>query len=312
LKQIELTRKERKLICKKCGKEYVLNLTDKEFENKKYSKFCSKSCASSRPHSNETKEKIRNSVKKKILMHPELCKNQYTGPNKEYYISKIKTLNKDQKQNYSNPENYKHVSELINEGYILNIDNYSYKDKLFNTLLLKQHKCLICNKDFYARIIKSGKVGGGNTCCEECHKKLMQQRGKESYNRIKNEGRFQGWKSRNIISYAEKFWIEVLKNNNIQYIREKLVDYGNLGNGERYFLDFYIEIGDRKIDLEIDGKQHKYKDRQESDIKRDNFLISKGYEVYRIDWNEINTENGKNLMKNKINQFLNYINKGNT
>lgn len=59
----EATRKERKLICKKCGKEYILNLTDKEFENGKYSKFCSRSCANSRQHSEETKKKIGNHVK---------------------------------------------------------------------------------------------------------------------------------------------------------------------------------------------------------------------------------------------------------
>ena len=43
----ELTRKERILICKKCGKEYRLNLTDKEFNNHKYSDFCSINCARS-------------------------------------------------------------------------------------------------------------------------------------------------------------------------------------------------------------------------------------------------------------------------
>ena len=307
-KELEATRKERKLICKKCGKEYILKLTDKEFENEKYSKFCSRSCANSRQHSEETKKKISQSAKETFKNHPELCKNQYSGPNKEYYISKIKTLTKEQKKEYSNPNNYKYISELISLGYVLNNDNYNYKDKLINYNNFHKHNCIICGKEFYLRIIKSGKLGGGNTCCEKCHKELIKQIGKETYQKVKNEGRFQGWKSRNIASYAEKFWKQVLDNNDIKYIREQLVEYGNLGNGERYFLDFYIEHNGRKIDLEIDGKQHKYKDRQESDIKRDEFLKSLGYEVYRIDWNSINNDKGKKLMEEKINKFLDFYN----
>lgn len=63
--QKELTRKERKLICKKCGQEYILNLTDEEFENKKYSEYCSRSCANSRgPRSEKTKKKISDGIKK--------------------------------------------------------------------------------------------------------------------------------------------------------------------------------------------------------------------------------------------------------
>ena len=56
-------KKERKLICQKCGKYYVLNLTDKQYNSGKYSKFCSRSCANSRQHSEETKIKIKNGVK---------------------------------------------------------------------------------------------------------------------------------------------------------------------------------------------------------------------------------------------------------
>lgn len=70
---IEQTRKPRLLICEKCGKEYELNLTDKEFENKKYSKFCSRSCANSRgKRSEETKLKISQSMQK--LNHQHICK----------------------------------------------------------------------------------------------------------------------------------------------------------------------------------------------------------------------------------------------
>ena len=41
-----------------------------------------------------------------------------------------------------------------------------------------------------------------------------------------------------------------------------------------WFLDFYIELNNKKIDLEIDGKQHKYKDRIESDTKRDIYILN--------------------------------------
>lgn len=116
-----------------------------------------------------------------------------------------------------------------------------------------------------------------------------------------SEGRHQGWKNRNITSYPEKFWINVLQNNKIGYRRE---DFSN----KKYFLDFLLEKNDKKIDLEIDGKQHLYKDRKESDKKRDLYLKELGYIVYRIPWNEINTEKGKKLMATKIETFLTFYN----
>lgn len=85
-------------------------------------------------------------------------------------------------------------------------------------------------------------------------------------------------------------------NNDINYEREKHVG--------RYFLDFVIGF----IDLEIDGKQHEYDDRKKSDKERDAYLTSIGYSVYRIKWNEVNTDEGKAEMKKKIDAFLSYLN----
>ncbi len=104
-----------------------------------------------------------------------------------------------------------------------------------------------------------------------------------------------GWNSRNIKSYAELFFEKVLNNNNIKYLREKKVG--------KYFLDFVIG----NIDLEIDGKQHKIKDRKISDLNRDKYLRDNGYFVYRISWNEITSDYGKQLMKNKVDLFLNFL-----
>ena len=119
------------------------------------------------------------------------------------------------------------------------------------------------------------------------------------------DGTFIGWKSRNITSYAEKFFIDVLNNNNIKYELNKPLKREHT---QSYFLDFYIEKNNVKIDLEIDGKQHKYKDRIQSDIERDIYVESKGIKVYRTDWNEINSNNGKEIMKEKINKFLEFYN----
>lgn len=50
------------LICQKCGKEYSLELTESQFLKGKYKHFCSRSCANTRQHSEETKQKISQSV----------------------------------------------------------------------------------------------------------------------------------------------------------------------------------------------------------------------------------------------------------
>ena len=162
-------------------------------------------------------------------------------------------------------------------------------------------KCVVCGEEFRVFRIKNGKLSKAITCSETCRRDLISNSCKKAMDIVMSEGRHQGWKSRNIISYPEKFWMEVLSNNNIEYKHN--YPFG------KYFLDFYIEIDGRKIDLEIDGKQHKYADRHESDIVRDEFVKSRGVEVFRIDWNSINTEDGKKLMKEKIEEFLNFIGK---
>lgn len=113
--------------------------------------------------------------------------------------------------------------------------------------------------------------------------------------KVKN-GTHSGWKSRKLISWPEQFFIRVLNNNDIKYEHNKLY--------MKYFIDFALV--DKMIALEIDGKQHLKEDRKLSDIKKDKMLIDNGWKVYRIPWNTINTDEGKLLMKNKIDEFLKF------
>lgn len=284
---LEIKKRDYKLnpkYCEYCGKELL-------FENR-YKKCCNQSCATALgnikkgPHSEETKNKIRNTYNNLLNSGKYLPSNQYTINNKKEYIL---------------------ISDAIDKELILNIDNNQYKDKYINIYNFKNQICQICGKQYFGIINENGKIKKSLSCCKEHHSQLISIRSKESINKLINEGRFKGWQSRNILSYPEKFWIKVLENNNIQYISNKSIKQEN--NIFNYFLDFYIEIENRKIDLEIDGSQHKWKDRKESDIKRDIYIKSLGIEVYRIEWNEINSEIGKQLMEEKINNFLNFIGK---
>ena len=163
-------------------------------------------------------------------------------------------------------------------------------------------KCFICNSPL-KNCNKSG-------LCQQClnhttiGKDIRKETGKVSYLKMKEAGTHQGWKSRNIHSYPEIFWCNVLDNNGISYEMELPVKHID----SNYFLDFYIEKDGIKIDLEIDGKQHKYQDRVESDSNRDEYLKNLGYIVYRVEWNEINTDGGKKNMKNKIESFIDFYN----
>lgn len=76
---------------------------------------------------------------------------------------------------------------------------------------------------------------------------------------------------RNQSSFAEKFFENVLLNNDIEYSREYAIKNPNNYN---YYLDFYIVSKSAKIDLEIDGSQHKDPVRAKHDKLRDLFLTS--------------------------------------
>lgn len=167
------------------------------------------------------------------------------------------------------------------------------------TCLNKRH-CLVCGK-----VIKSANKTG---VCKECLNntpsgfKIRQELGRKGYATMQKNGTHRGWQSRNISSYAEQFWMQVLDTNHIKYQREVPVKH----NKSNYFLDFVIEHNDKLIDLEIDGKQHTYEDRIQSDIVRDLYLTKQGYLVYRVAWNEISSDEGAQTMKEKIDAFLTF------
>lgn len=110
---------------------------------------------------------------------------------------------------------------------------------------------------------------------------------------------------RNAVSYAERFFMKVLDNNGIKYVHEYQVPQSN---GYNFYCDFMIIKNGVKIDLEIDGSQHLSDDRKRADDRKSEYLSSIGYCVYRILWNNINTDVGKQKMKDKITQFLDYYN----
>jgi very-short-patch-repair endonuclease len=106
------------------------------------------------------------------------------------------------------------------------------------------------------------------------------------------------WKSRKIQSYPEKYFESVLKN--LCILDKSSKEYYI----KPYFLDFYFT--EKKIDLEIDGSQHK--NRIESDKRRDEYLTSLGIKVFRINWKNPKAKDGNDYLKNKIKEFIKLYN----
>lgn len=135
-------------------------------------------------------------------------------------------------------------------------------------------------------------------CSKKCLFSNKQYR--EDKSRIQSEkiatGKHPGWKSRKgkEPSYAEKFFMGVLDNNQISYERDLPVG--------KWFIDFAMK--DKMFALEIDGKQHEWKDRKTKDEEKDAFLIRNGWIVHRIKWKSINSKNGKTYIEQEIQKFL--------
>lgn len=260
--------------CQKCGKEFTQRTTQSLINHNKHQKCCCSKCAHSRIRTEETKNKIRESVKESLCKKGKSKNQEYNTcvKNPKYYRSKeIKNLN------------CRFCGKAIRAKYT----KYAY--------------CYECAENHN---LPNLQLWDENNKTIPSRKKIESSRNTQL--KLLKEGKHKGWNSRNVTSYPEQFWKKVLELNRIHYSFNHPISKKSLGiknDASNYFLDFLI---DENIDLEIDGKQHKYSDRAESDIHRDNILIKNGYIVYRIEWNEIKTKDGKIKMKNKIDNFINF------
>lgn len=112
-------------------------------------------------------------------------------------------------------------------------------------------------------------------------------------NRVAN-GTWTSWRKNTEPSYPERFFMKVLDGNRIPYEYE--MPFG------RYSIDFAMI--DKKIALEIDGQQHRFTARRESDKRKDAKLHDAGWKVFRICWTSPRTEKGKVYLKSEIGKFL--------
>lgn len=88
------------IICKKCGKKFKIKCSDNNFKKGRYKKYCSRSCANSHNISQETKNKISNSLKKISYTKYNNCNicgsifKQINGKPKCYCSNKCKQISK--------------------------------------------------------------------------------------------------------------------------------------------------------------------------------------------------------------------------
>jgi hypothetical protein len=186
---------------------------------------------------------------------------------------------------------------------------YTQKERLHKLYFTLGRKCKLCGEPIW----NENQSGYCRKCCAKARysNATQEQRHKWSEDAKKRmaEGKIKPWQSRNILSYPEKFFKKVLENNNIEFegpnyiIKQKDLGVPDCLPSSCYFLDF--KIGN--VDLEIDGKQHSYSDRKESDKVRDEYLTKAGYIVYRIKWKSINSESGKQYIKKEIDKLLEFL-----
>lgn len=112
------------------------------------------------------------------------------------------------------------------------------------------------------------------------------------------------WKSRKQRSYPELYFEEVLKELGI--FDECEIEYPIKNGRYQYFLDFYFP--EKSINLEIDGNQHRLKDRIISNKRRDEFLESNGIRVFRIKWTSPKDQINKDYLIKRISDFIDFYN----
>lgn len=176
------------------------------------------------------------------------------------------------------------------------------KKKISVALTKSPHlkECPVCKRIFETKIKR--RIFCGRSCktrhlwADKNYRKHISNSVRSAMLEQVKNGTHSGWKSRKKLepSFPEKFFMGVLSRRNISYEYECPCG--------KYFIDFAIH--NKKIALEIDGKQHEMSDRKISDVKKDVYLQSKGWTVHRIKWKSIHDADGKQYIDEKIDEFF--------
>lgn len=146
-------------------------------------------------------------------------------------------------------------------------------------------QCAKCGVMFLSKVPNRTRC---NSCTKSDVGKIPAQRGTHA-----------GWHYRKgEASYPELYFEDVFNKEGITgWIREKKI--------HRWFIDFAFE--DKKIAVEIDGRQHNDPDRIEMDKRKDEFLTSQGWKVIRIKWYNPRTESGKSKLHPQVKSLLDQV-----
>ena len=164
------------LICQKCGKEYSLELTESQFLKGKYKHFCSKSCANTRQHSGQTKQKISQGVLNNINVDCfcKFCGKQLKNKNALVQHEIRCKENPNRIECYGNNGNMpKHTKKyLMSKVKLYNGDVLDITQEQLIDYREKQLTCEICGKTLDECVKWDSKFAPKHFCIDHDHKTL--------------------------------------------------------------------------------------------------------------------------------------------
>lgn len=164
------------LICQKCGKEYSLELTESQFLKGKYKHFCSRSCANTRHHSEETKQKISQGVLNNINIDCfcKFCGKQLKNKNALIQHEIRCKENPNRIECYGNNGNMpKHTKKyLMSNVKLYNGDVLDITQEQLLEYHNTQLTCEICGKTLDECVKWNSKFAPKHFCIDHDHKTL--------------------------------------------------------------------------------------------------------------------------------------------
>lgn len=262
-------RKEFKVKCKNCGKEFKVFEEESKFPIKGDKYFCSRSCANVRHHSKEQKEKIRNTLLNKPENIKKRKEKQLYKQNHIYYCGS-KELN-EQNPDISCRQSSKFFNKLIPFGLDIT--------KLYTEDFVKEHNKVkqLLYKEYIENCLSPREIYNKYNC-------------KEYFNNSETLLHlFKSWK------FPIRSWSSAVINEWLQGKLETGKDsyhykqqWYTTWNGKEvylhssYELDYAKQLDEQKIDYEVENFHIKYWDSQKQEyrcaipdfyIPKDNLIV---------------------------------------